>query len=63
VRVDVERILALKAELREINNVDLKDIEFFQNGEPLKISPLAVEDFRFIGMNNTDFITSGFYKD
>lgn len=62
-RVDVERILALKAELQEINKATLTDIEFFEDGKKLNIKPEALEHWRFVGLNNTDFISMGAYKE
>jgi len=62
-KVKISEILELDARRREINKVDLKDIQFLDdNGNVVKINPELVEKFRFIGLNNTDFITTGFYE-
>jgi len=61
--VKISEILALDARKREINRVELNEITFLDdNGNPVKIDPAIVEKFRFIGLNNTDFITTGFYE-
>jgi hypothetical protein len=55
-KVNVEWVRAVKAELRRINAVDLKDIEFVHCGKPVAVDPQAIEEWRFTGLNNTDFI-------
>jgi hypothetical protein len=55
-RVDVEHIRSLRAQLRAVNNLDLDQIEFYENGKPLKVQPEAIEDWKFTGLNNADFI-------
>ena len=47
----------------EINNEKLTDILFVDDkgNNAVKCSEKEIEDFRFGGLNNTDFITSGFY--
>jgi hypothetical protein len=61
-KVNVEKLLKLKQELAEINSADLADIEFYENGKLLDISAEIISEWEFIGMNNVDFITTGFYK-
>lgn len=60
-KVDIERVLALKAELKAINSVPLETIEWQMNGEPFAVSAECVKEFSFTGLNNTDFITTGVY--
>lgn len=55
-RVDVERIRSIKAELKVINDADLRTLEFYEDGKKLEVDPAAVEDWRFTGLNNTTFI-------
>lgn len=55
-RVDVERVRALREELRQINQLELDQIEWFENGQPMNVRPEAVKEFSFIGLNNADFI-------
>ena len=59
--VDIERIHALKAELNKINSVDIADITFMENGEPVKIDADLLEKWRFVGLNNADFISTDYY--
>ena len=59
VRVDVERVKELKAELLAINNLNLAHIDFYENGEKVTISDAAVERWQMLGLNNTDFVMGG----
>jgi len=62
-RVDVERIRELRKELRAINKLELKDIEFYEKGEKLEIPPEVLREWEFIGLNNTDFVEVEFWKE
>jgi len=62
-RVDIERITYLQDELRKINEVPLKDIEFYKDNEKLIISGELIDVYKFIGLSNTSFITTGYYLD
>jgi hypothetical protein len=61
-KVDIERVVALRAELKAINDAPLEDIEWQLNGEPFTVSPQVVKEFACTGLNNADFITTGIYQ-
>ena len=61
-RVDVECVKMLQAVRSKVNRNKLKDIEFYEHGEPLEITNELIEDFELTGLNNTDFILSNYYK-
>jgi hypothetical protein len=61
-RIDVERIIALKAELAAMNAVKLDKWELYENGERVDISEAAIEEWRWIGLNNVEFVTTTAYK-
>jgi hypothetical protein len=63
IQVAVERIREAREFLRSLNKYDLKDIAFTEGGEVLEIPQQFIDDFKFIGMCNYDFIDSDFYKD
>jgi len=63
VKVNIEKLLKLKQELAEINAGDLASIEFYENGVLVDIPAEVISEWEFIGMNNVDFITTGFYED
>jgi len=62
-RIKVSEILALKKRQSEINSYNLEDIIFIDDEDkPFEIDHEIIDDFRFTGLNNIDFITSNFYK-
>jgi hypothetical protein len=61
-RVDVEHVNWLKQQLRDINCLDFNEIDFYEDDKKLDIDPKKLGEWRFIGMNNSDFIDTKFYK-
>ena len=55
-KVDIERILFLRNELRSINKENLESIEFYKEGKKLEIDSKIIDDWQFTGLNNCDFI-------
>lgn len=55
-RVDVETVMRIYEERRAINSIPLEEVEWYKDGKPMEIRPGAVEDFKFTGLSNTDFI-------
>lgn len=55
-QVHVEKVLDLKRQLREINSIDLKEITWLKNGKKIEVPINDIEDFRFTGLNNTEFV-------
>ena len=62
-RMDVEHVRQVQAERLRINKMDLKDIEWYEGGKKLEVSPEVIKDFVFTGLCNTDFITMDVYKE
>ncbi len=62
-KVDIEEIRALKARLAEINLVPLEDIQWFENGVEVQIPPETVAEWKFVGLNNADFVMTNAYRD
>ena len=60
--IGIEEILEAKEVLNNINKQNLSNIIFYENNKIINISPQVLDNFKFTGLNNTDFITSGFYK-
>ena len=61
-QIRVSEIHDIAKRQREINRIDLKDIDFLdENGNTIEVDKKTVDDFRMCGLNNTDFITSEFY--
>lgn len=55
-QVHIEKVLDLKRQLREINSVPIKEIIWLKNGSKIEYLQQDLEDFRFTGLNNTDFV-------
>jgi hypothetical protein len=61
IKISAIEIIELNARLREINSFDLEKIDFIsERGNVLKIDKDKIDSWKFIGLNNTDFIDSGF---
>lgn len=61
-RIDVERIIALKAELRAMNDVLLEHWEIYENGVRVEVAKEAIEEWKYMGLNNVEFVTTEAYK-
>jgi len=62
-KIKISEVLFLKERLKEINNLDLSNIEWLdENGNVVEIDPKNISDFKYMGLNNADFIDTGFYK-
>ena len=57
-RVDYEEIMAMRARRKEINDLDLEEIEWYKDGKPMTIDPQKLEEFQFIGLSNVSFLTN-----
>lgn len=56
-KVNYQRILRLKEELRRLNEGHLNEIEWTNDlGEDIKIPIEILDEFRFTGLNNSDFV-------
>ena len=56
VRIDVENVIQLMDERRQINITPLEDIEFWHDGLKVDIPIDEIANFMFTGLSNTDFI-------
>lgn len=55
-QVHIEKVLDLKRQLREINSVPIKEIIWLKNGSRIEYLQDDLEEFRFTGLSNTDFV-------
>ncbi len=52
-----------KAFLNTINNIDLNEIQFQdENDKPIIVDQKIIDEFKFTGLSNSDFILTEFYK-
>lgn len=63
VKVSVEEVMQLQNRLNEINLIPFCDIDWTENGESLAIDESLKDEFRFTGLANKDFITTGYYQE
>ncbi len=61
-KISIEFIKRLHRHRSLINSEDLENIEFYEKGKKVDIDPKLIEEFKFTGLNNIDFIVSGYYK-
>jgi hypothetical protein len=62
-RIHIQEILDIQAKKDFINSLDLNKIDFIGNdGNKIVIDQKIIDDFKFVGLNNFDFIATEFYK-
>ncbi len=61
-RVNIERIMALRQELGKINREPIENIDFYENGSKIEIPKEAIEQFKFTGLSNVDFVLCRFWE-
>jgi hypothetical protein len=61
--IRISEILELRKKINEINSIELKNIDFIDDsGDKININNDIINDFIYTGLNNCDFICTGFYK-
>lgn len=61
-QIRISEILELQKRFAEINDNEIRHIDFLDDkGFPIQIEQKHIDDWKFTGLNITDFITSGFY--
>jgi hypothetical protein len=59
----LEQVNYLVKQIKIINDARLEDILWWdEDGEAIEINPKVIEEFKLTGLNNIDFITTGYYK-
>ena len=61
-RLDVKKAREIVQAYDELNNLDVKDVEFYEDGVKLDIDPKIIDDWRFVGLGLAWFIGTEFYK-
>jgi hypothetical protein len=62
-QIKVSEIRDLKERLNQINSIDISSIDFIDDdGKSIDIDSGKISDFKYMGLNNTDFIIYEFYK-
>lgn len=64
VQISIKDIRKSKEFLSHVNSFNLEDIQFLDEfGQPIEIDPETLEEWKFIGLNNTDFVMMEMFKD
>lgn len=61
-QVDLEKLFNAFVYLKQINSQNIHDIEWMLNGEVQKIDKSLLDQWKFTGLNNTDFSKYAFDK-
>lgn len=61
-KVNIDKLNEAFRLITEIDEKDLSDLEFFENGEAIKVNEGYKEQFKKLGLSNSYFILTGFYK-
>ena len=52
--VDLDYINTVKRRFAQINAEDIENIKWVKNGETVSLTKQEIEEFKFMGLNNTD---------
>lgn len=52
--VDLDYIMSVKKRFRQINCEDIENLEFIKDGKPVEFDKKDLEEFKLMGLNNTD---------
>jgi len=55
-RIDIERVKAIEAELKAINAIPLKELEVYENGNQVVLPEILIESWRFTGLSNVSLL-------
>lgn len=55
-KINIEEILGIVSRLRQINSTPLESIEFYYQDNKVEVPTYLVEEFKFTGLSNIDFI-------
>ena len=59
--VAIEEVIELWEGRQRINRLDIEDIIWTKEGKPLSIRKGLAREFEMTGLNNNDFILTGYY--
>lgn len=62
VYIDIDDVLIMQRIRKRINKPNLSDIVWVRNGKEISVPKGLVDKWRWCGLSNCDFITSGAYK-
>lgn len=60
--IDINEFKELLKKIKLIETVELKDINFFKDGKTVHVCPKVIDEFKFTGLCNRDFIEMDLFK-
>lgn len=61
--ITIENIMETEKWRDEINKIPLRELRLLDyDGTPIEISDKIYEEWELVGLNNIDFVKTGFYK-
>lgn len=60
--VKIEDVIAARKFLSSVNDVSLEDLELWKNGQKVDVCPRVVNEWKFVGLSNVDFIIDEMYN-
>jgi hypothetical protein len=63
IRADVEEIMTHIDALRAFDLIPLEKLELYENGQKVELSPEVIENWKFVGLNNKDFVALRIWED
>jgi hypothetical protein len=61
-KINVEDIEEMNRKRKEFNDIPIEDIEFYEKGVKLDIPKEVIDEWRFIGLINTDFVRERYWE-
>lgn len=62
VRLDVELVKDLIDRISQINSYDIEQIDWYKDGIKLNIPEELINEFKFTGLSNKEFIGLNYYE-
>ena len=61
--ININEVKRLRKRLNEINSIPFDDILWYDDEKPIFIRPDIASEWKYIGLGNTMFITTDYYKE
>ncbi len=62
VKINIEDVKEIIKMRNKINRIPFDKIKWYKNGEQLNIPTIVATEFKYTGLNNTDFVAMNVYK-
>lgn len=62
-KITIERVTELINIIDNINAIPFEEIEWHLDDKPIQLDSKIVKEWKFIGLNNVDFVRSNYMSD